>query len=295
MRKFAYLVVLMGVGLRLGHAAACTSMTLQQYLEFYGPGGLTCTMAGMQLVFGDFTPGPTGLLSNSSNPWSTQNSTQPPTPPFAEYSQVIATPFVANVDGFTAYGFQYTSINGTVIGDPGNHSDLNVDFDTTGAAPSPGVIDGVFTEMTGKVCDSNTGPCTITPGNWADDKFVERFQDVTTPTINVNILSIDPTTSSDPTVNPNCPGGPTALCSVQAVNLFSLTNDTIHTDTDVDARGIGGDCPGANCGSDFAFLTEAKQGVFTGIPVMTPEPSTFALAGGFLALVLAKARRRRSA
>jgi hypothetical protein len=73
------------------------------------PGDSTCTLAGGQIVFSDFTTGPAGILSNGlvggDQPWSNTNSNHPPTSPFSEYASVLATPFSIVVGGATAYGF----------------------------------------------------------------------------------------------------------------------------------------------------------------------------------------------
>jgi hypothetical protein len=269
LRKLAYVVALGALGLHLSHAASCPTATLQFYLLNFGPGN-SCTLAGGALIFGDFTTGTTGILSSGTtiNPWSNTNSNQPPTPPFPEYASVLATPFTEVVGGFTAVGLQYTQADGLPVSvSPGGHSDLNIDFDTTGSGASP-VMKGVFTEMTGSVGLP-----------YGDDKFVEEY--LTGGGTFVNILTIDPFTAT----------------TVNAINLFSLpTNALVHTDTNVDVR--GNDCnpnSPSQC-QGFASLINARQGIFTNIPPPpVPEPSTLFVAGGILALVLAKARRRRSA
>jgi len=251
-------------------------------------------MAGGQLAFGNFTPGPTGILSSggSSQPWSPLNS---PQPNFAEYAFVTATPFAISVGGETAFGFTYTRNNPApgVIGDPGSHSDLNIDFDTIGTPQLGGpalVMQGVYTEMTGAVCDKGIGaPCTISSNVSADDAFVESWTLLGVQ--HTNQLAIQPGTPADP----NCPGGPTAInCTVSKIDLFGFaTNSVVHTDTDIDVRGLNDFC--SSCLDGFAFLNDGRQGIFTNIhPTFTPEPSTLFVAGGILALVLAKARRRRA-
>jgi hypothetical protein len=140
------------------------------------------------------------------------------------------------------------------------------------------------------VCNNGIGPpCTISPNVSANDKFAERFQVGAGP-VQVNNLFIEPHTP----ISPTCPGGPTAPgCSVQAINLFAIpTNTVVITDTDVDVRGINDLC--TSCLEGFAFLSEAKQGIFTSITSTVPEPSTLFVGAGIMALLLAKVRRRRT-